>query len=96
MNWTISISPVIHDRFLELYEEAVLFGQGAAFEEAVRTLRRRLVANPFDVGEISYHLRGGQPVLVGVEAPVSITFAVYEPQQIIVISRVVRLASANE
>ena len=60
MRWRITFNPRVHDRALELHAEAVSFGQDEAFEAALEYLIDRAQTDPLALGEVLYHLTGGE------------------------------------
>ena len=96
MCWRITYNAEFRARVLALNAEAVSFGQDVAFRAALKDLIERVQTDPLTLGEPLHHLTDGEPVRKAVQAPVSITYAVYEAEGLVWLTRIDRLASPNE
>ena len=96
MDWEVTFNAVFRARLDELHAEARSFGQDEAFASGFQNLIRSLQEDPFEVGEIRFHLATGAPVHGAARGPVSIQFAIYESNRVVWITHVHRLASPSE
>jgi hypothetical protein len=90
MAYKVEISPALHQHVATLFSQMVPTGQQEAFAAGYARLIRLLSLDPHGVGEVNYHLRGGQPVHHALAGPVSMIFAIYDTHDLVWITRIDR------
>lgn len=96
MSYRVDVPGRLLQRLRDLHREAVRAGQEVPFEDGVRSLYRRLEANPAAVGEITYRTKLDDPVHVVAEGPVSFNFVIHAATSVVWVTKIERLLARHE